>query len=163
MTEKRTIEKPAVEKPVVEKPPTEMPAKEKPTQEKPAKARPAAEAARARLAVVLSVTRPSWIIAFVDGKRAVNRLLQVGEQESLDANTDLLLTTGGSTRETMQAALSAGATVAGVASIVDRSGGAARFGVPCESLLEVALPTYEPDQCPLCAKGFPITKPGSRA
>jgi len=94
VTEKRTIEKPAVEKPVVEKPPTEMPAKEKPTQEKPAKARPAAEAARARLAVVLSVTRPSWIIASVDGKRAVNRLLQVGEQESLDANTDLLLTTG---------------------------------------------------------------------
>ncbi|PYR39182.1 MAG: hypothetical protein DMF90_00755 [Acidobacteria bacterium] len=94
VTEKRTIEKPAVEKPVVEKPPTEMPAKEKPTQEKPAKARPAAEAARARLAVVLSVTRPSWIIASVDGKRAVNRLLQVGEQESLDANSDLLLTTG---------------------------------------------------------------------
>jgi len=105
VTEKRTIEKPAklqienaatetlsTEKRAIDEPATKIPAKEKPAQEKPAKARPA-EAPRARLAVVLSVTRPSWIIASVDGKRAVNRLLQVGEQESLDANSDLLLTT----------------------------------------------------------------------
>lgn len=95
VTEKRTIENPAkpqIENAVTGSLATEIPAKEKPTQEQPAKARPTAEAAR--LAVVLSVTRPSWIIASVDGKRVVNRLLQVGEQELLDANSDLLLTTG---------------------------------------------------------------------
>ena len=73
-----------------------------------------------------------------------------------------VLTTGGSTRETMQVATAAGARVVGVAAIVDRSGGTARFDVPFASLLQIDLPTYEPDKCPLCAQGLPVTKPGSR-
>ena len=73
-----------------------------------------------------------------------------------------VLTTGGSTRETMQVATAAGGRVVGVASIVDRSGGAAAFDVPYHSLLAVDLPTYQPDACPLCAKGQPVVKPGSR-
>jgi orotate phosphoribosyltransferase len=73
-----------------------------------------------------------------------------------------VLTTGGSTRETMQAASAAGAQVVGAASIVDRSSGAAQFDVPFQALLTIDLPTYEPDACPLCAKGLPVVKPGSR-
>ena len=73
-----------------------------------------------------------------------------------------VLTTGGSTRETMQVAKAAGAQVVGAASIVDRSGGAIRFDVPFTALLDIALPTYEPDACPLCAQGLPVVKPGSR-
>ena len=73
-----------------------------------------------------------------------------------------VLTTGGSTRETMQVARAAGGQVVGAASIVDRSGGRARFDVPFEALLDVDLPTYEPDACPLCAQGLPVVKPGSR-
>jgi orotate phosphoribosyltransferase len=73
-----------------------------------------------------------------------------------------VLTTGGSTRETMQVARAAGGQVVGVASIVDRSAGSARFDVPFAALLEMSLPTYEPDQCPLCKQGLPVIKPGSR-
>lgn len=73
-----------------------------------------------------------------------------------------VLTTGGSTRETMQVARAAGAHVVGAASIVDRSGGTAGFDVPFASLLAIELPTYQPDACPFCAKGLPVTKPGSR-
>jgi orotate phosphoribosyltransferase len=73
-----------------------------------------------------------------------------------------VLTTGGSTRETIKVAEAAGGLVVGVASIVDRSGGTARFEVPYVSLLDVDLPTYQPDACPLCAKGLPVVKPGSR-
>lgn len=73
-----------------------------------------------------------------------------------------VLTTGGSTRETMQVATSAGARVFGIAAIVDRSGGTALFDVPFQALLDVALPTYRPDACPLCAQGLPVVKPGSR-
>ena len=62
----------------------------------------------------------------------------------------------------MQVARAAGGQVVGVASIVDRSRGVARFDVPFSALLEMSLPTYEPDQCPLCAKGLPVVKPGSR-
>jgi orotate phosphoribosyltransferase len=73
-----------------------------------------------------------------------------------------VLTTGGSTRETMDVARSAGATVVGAAALVDRSGGTISFGVPYRALVEIALPTYEAARCPLCAQGIPITKPGSR-
>jgi orotate phosphoribosyltransferase len=73
-----------------------------------------------------------------------------------------VLTTGGSTRETIQIARAAGAQVVGAASIVDRSGGTVRFDVPLVSLLDVPLPTYDPGACPLCAQGVAVVKPGSR-
>jgi len=73
-----------------------------------------------------------------------------------------VLTTGGSTRETMQVATAAGARVVGVASIVDRSAASVRFDVPYHALLSMDLPTYQPNECPLCAKGLPVVKPGSR-
>jgi orotate phosphoribosyltransferase len=76
-----------------------------------------------------------------------------------------VLTTGGSTRETMQVARAAGGQVVGAAAIVDRSGGghgSTRFEVPFTALLDVDLPTYEPEKCPLCARGLPVVKPGSR-
>ena len=73
-----------------------------------------------------------------------------------------VLTTGGSTRETMQVARAAGAQVVGVGSIVDRSGGTLSFDVPFASLLSMSVPAYEPDKCPLCAKGLAVVKPGSR-
>jgi len=73
-----------------------------------------------------------------------------------------VMTTGGSTRETIEVAKAAGVQVIGTASIVDRSGGTIRFDVPFVSLLEIALPTYDSGQCPLCAQGLPVVKPGSR-
>jgi orotate phosphoribosyltransferase len=73
-----------------------------------------------------------------------------------------VMTTGGSTLETIQTARAAGAHVVGAASIVDRSDGAVRFDTPFVSLLSVSLPTYQPGECPLCAKGVAVTKPGSR-
>jgi orotate phosphoribosyltransferase len=73
-----------------------------------------------------------------------------------------VLTTGGSTRETMQVARTAGAEIVGVASIVDRSGGMVRFDVPLVALLDVSLPTYQAETCPLCAQGLSVIKPGSR-
>jgi orotate phosphoribosyltransferase len=73
-----------------------------------------------------------------------------------------VLTTGGSTRETMEVARAAGAQVVGAAAIVDRSGGAVKFDVPHETLVTIALPTYDPERCPLCAQGVPVVKPGSK-
>jgi orotate phosphoribosyltransferase len=73
-----------------------------------------------------------------------------------------VVTTGKSTRETMQVAEMAGATVVGAGSIVDRSGGSSHLGVPYTSLLKIDLPTYQPESCPLCAAGQAVVKPGSR-
>jgi len=103
-----------------------------------------------------------------DGELTLRRGFMVAEADRVLLVEDVL-TTGGSTRETMQVATAAGGRVVGAASIVDRSGGkrklsggGATLGVPFASLLDIDLPTYEPDQCPLCAKGLPVTKPGSR-
>ena len=74
-----------------------------------------------------------------------------------------VVTTGGSTRETVDVARAAGADVVGAAAIIDRSGGQTALDVPFHALAGVALPTYEPDACPLCARGEPVVKPGSRA
>lgn len=73
-----------------------------------------------------------------------------------------VFTTGKSTRETIDVAREAGAKVVGAAAIVDRSGGTIDFGVPAHTLVQLALPTYEADACPLCAQGVPVVKPGSR-
>jgi orotate phosphoribosyltransferase len=73
-----------------------------------------------------------------------------------------VLTTGGSTREAMQAAVAAGGQVIGAASIIDRSGGSARFEAPFQALVSIDLPTYAAETCPLCAQGLPVVKPGSR-
>jgi len=74
-----------------------------------------------------------------------------------------VVTTGGSTRETIDVAIAAGGLVVGAGSIIDRSGGSQGLAVPYFSLAQVAFPTYQPDACPLCATGSKAVKPGSRA
>ena len=74
-----------------------------------------------------------------------------------------VVTTGGSTRETINVARAAGAVVVGACAIVDRSGGKQGLDVPFRSLLPMNVTTYQPDACPLCQQGIPIVKPGSRA
>ena len=74
-----------------------------------------------------------------------------------------VITTGGSTREVMEAVRARGARVLAVGSLVDRSGGAVDLGVPRASLLSMDVPTYPADACPLCAAGSRPEKPGSRA
>jgi len=96
-----------------------------------------------------------------DGALTLRRGFIIGERDRVLVVEDVL-TTGGSTRETMQVASASGAQVVGSASIVDRSGGKVRFEMPFAALLDVDLPTYEPDKCPLCAQGLPVIKPGSR-
>src|SRR5262245_52829604 len=78
---------------------------------------------------------------------------------SLDASDRVILiedvvTTGGSTRETMAVARASGAAVAAAGAIVDRSGGTSTVDVPFHSLVTLSLPTYQPEACPLCAQGL---------
>lgn len=96
-----------------------------------------------------------------DGVLVLRRGFTIGDAERVLIVEDVL-TTGGSTKETIRVATEAGGHVVGAASIVDRSGGSARFDVPFDALLAVDLPAYEPDACPLCAQGVPMVKPGSR-
>jgi orotate phosphoribosyltransferase len=72
-----------------------------------------------------------------------------------------VITTGGSTRETIAVARGAGADVVGVAAIVNR-GGAVSLDVPLESLATVSFETWREDQLPDWLAKIPVTKPGSR-
>jgi orotate phosphoribosyltransferase len=73
-----------------------------------------------------------------------------------------VVTTGGSTRETIEVARAAGAEVVGAASIIDRSNGLLKIDVPYTSLAALEVPAYQPESCPLCLAGMPVIKPGSR-
>jgi orotate phosphoribosyltransferase len=97
-----------------------------------------------------------------DGRLTLRRGFTLSDADRVLIVEDVL-TTGGSTRETIAVAAQAGGRVVGVGSIVDRSGGSSRFDVPYRALLDYALPTYEAEACPLCAQGSTAIKPGSRS
>jgi orotate phosphoribosyltransferase len=74
-----------------------------------------------------------------------------------------VITTGGSTRETVIVAGAAGAHVMGAAAIIDRGVDPGRLDIPLQSLVRMEVPAYPPESCPLCASGVPVVKPGSRS
>jgi len=73
-----------------------------------------------------------------------------------------VITTGGSTRDTIGALTAAGADVVAAASIIDRSGGKADVGVPRLSLATLKVAAVSPEECEACRRGEPVVKPGSR-
>jgi orotate phosphoribosyltransferase len=75
-----------------------------------------------------------------------------------------IVTTGGSARQVVELAQSEGANVVGVGLLVDRSGGAAEFGVSrVEPLLKMQIETFAPEEVPaaLTEKFGAAIKPGS--
>jgi orotate phosphoribosyltransferase len=74
---------------------------------------------------------------------------------------DDIMTTGGSVHETIAAVRASGADVIAAAVLVDRSGGSAKLDVPLHALWSLDIPAYPPAECPLCARGVAVTKPGT--
>ena len=95
------------------------------------------------------------------GRMTLRRGFRVREGERVLVVEDVV-TTGGSTRETMAALREAGAEIVAAASIIDRSGGKADVGVPRVSLATLEVPAVEPAVCEACARGETAVKPGSR-
>ena len=73
-----------------------------------------------------------------------------------------VVTTGGSTRDVVDVLRAAGARPLAAGSIVDRSGGHADVGTPRVALVTLEVVAYDAGECPLCAQGVPVVKPGSR-
>ena len=73
-----------------------------------------------------------------------------------------VVTKGGRVQETIDLVRAAGADVAAVVLLVDRSKGAVRFGeIPMFSLVQIQPTTWEPAACPLCKAGGRPVHPGS--
>ena len=95
------------------------------------------------------------------GKMILRRGFTVSPGEKTLVVEDVI-TTGGSTRETIAALRETGAEVIGAASIIDRSGGSVDLGVPRVALASLNVPAVEPTDCDACKRGETPTKPGSR-
>ena len=96
-----------------------------------------------------------------EGVLTLRRGFDLGPADRVVVIEDVL-TTGGSTRETMEVAKERGAEVVAAGAVINRSGSASPVDVPFAALAALTPPTYKPDACPLCEQGMPVTKPGSR-
>ncbi|MCH9031716.1 MAG: orotate phosphoribosyltransferase, partial [candidate division Zixibacteria bacterium] len=75
---------------------------------------------------------------------------------------DDVLTTGRSLREVIALVKSYGAEIVGIGVFLDRSSGKNDFGCQVEALTSVSADSWEPEDCPLCKDGKPLTQRGSR-
>ena len=113
------------------------------------------ELARALGVDSMFVERPTGTFELRRGFR-----LEPGQQVLLMED---VVTTGLSSREAIVAITAAGGEVIHAASLVDRSNGKADLGVPFTPLIQLDVPSYQPDALPPELEAIPAIKPGSRA
>jgi orotate phosphoribosyltransferase len=117
------------------------------------------------MAHVMARVLGPWVRAIFtereNGKMTLRRSFEIIQGEKVLVVEDVT-TTGSSVREVIDIVNSRQGKVVGVGVLIDRSGGKVDFGVKTEKLLTVDIKTYLPKECPLCKKGIPAVKPGSR-
>ena len=95
-----------------------------------------------------------------EGKLKFRRGFQLKPKEKVVVVDDVL-TRGGSLRETIRLVQECGASVIGIAVLVDRSDVSLQFECPLESLIKLPIETFAPDNLPEDLKRIPAVKPGS--
>jgi len=101
-----------------------------------------------------------------EGKMKLRRGFTIGKGEKIVIVEDVI-TTGGSVKEIVRIVNSTGGKVEGIGAIVDRSQPSlshelANLNLSLKSLLKMNIETYSPQECPICKRGVPLEKPGSR-
>ena len=96
-----------------------------------------------------------------DGKMTLRRNFEIPRGARIVVAEDVI-TTGGTVAEIIEIVKEKGAVPVGVGVIVDRSGGKIQLGAKIIAALSKEIQAYDPEECPLCKRGEPITKPGSR-
>ena len=105
--------------------------------------------------------RSLWVERDRSGQMVLRRGWELKPGERVLVSEDVW-TTGGSTRETIGVVEQEEGLVVAAAALIDRTGGRIEWSVPARALLEMEVPSYEPDDCPLCRAGGTTTRPGSR-
>ena len=117
------------------------------------------------MAHVMARVLGPWVRAIFtereNGKMTLRRSFEINQGEKVLVVEDVT-TTGSSVREVIDIVKSRQGKVVGVGVLIDRSGGKVNFGIKTEKLLTEDIKTYLPEECPLCKKGIPAVKPGSR-
>ena len=96
-----------------------------------------------------------------NGQMTLKRGFEIKPGERVLVVEDVV-TTGGSVKEVIDVVKSLGGIIAGVAILVDRSGGTVDFGAPAKAMLTLKIQNYTPEECPFCKQGVPLVKRGSR-
>ena len=96
-----------------------------------------------------------------NGKMTIKRGFEIKPGERVLVVEDIV-TTGGSVMEVIEVVKQMGGVIAGVAILVDRSGGTVDFGAPVKAMLTLNIQNYPPEECPYCKQGLPLVKRGSR-
>lgn len=96
-----------------------------------------------------------------DSKMELRRGFEIRQNERVLVVEDVV-TTGGSVFEVVDIVSRAKGLLAGVGYIVDRSNGKIKFDAKYFSVLQLDVVAYRPEECPMCAQGLEVVKPGSR-
>lgn len=117
------------------------------------------------MAHVMARVLGPWVRAIFtereNGKMTLRRSFKIKKGEKVLVVEDVT-TTGSSVKEVIAIVKERQGKVVGVGALIDRSGGKIDFGVKTQSLLTLDIKIYLPEVCPLCKKGIPAVKPGSR-
>lgn len=95
-----------------------------------------------------------------DGRFEFRRGFSVDADDRVLVAEDVV-TTGGSVREVLEKLGDTEAALVGITGIVCRNP-EVDFGVDYRYLIDFVIPAYQPEDCPQCREGVPVTKPGSR-
>lgn len=95
-----------------------------------------------------------------NGKMSIRSGFQYKKGDNVIIIEDIV-TTGGSLKEVYNLLIENGLNVKGIFSIVDRSDGFKIENLELNSLLKIKIETWDPENCPLCKKKIPVSKPGA--
>lgn len=105
--------------------------------------------------------KPGIFAERVDGKMTIKRGFEVKKGDKVIISEDVI-TTGKSSLEVVDVLRKLGAEVVALCCIVDRRAKDVQTSFPIYSAVKLEIESYEKENCPLCAKGVPYIKPGSR-
>src|SRR5580692_2903607 len=91
--------------------------------------------------------RSLWVERDRSGQMALRRGWELKPAERVLVVEDVW-TTGGSTRETIGVVEQEGGQAVAAGALIDRTAGRVELNVPARALLEMEVPSYEPDDCP---------------
>ncbi len=110
--------------------------------------------------VARQLGKPAIFTEREDGEMTLRRGFEIKDGQKIIIMEDVV-TTGKSTKETKKVLEGFGGEVLGVACIVNRT--KEDIGMPIYSCIDLDIPNYEKEECPLCAAGDTnVVKPGSR-
>lgn len=113
--------------------------------------------------VARALNKPFIFTERKEGEMSLRRGFELDQGARVLVVEDVI-TTGGSVRECIQVVRDHGGVPFKVMALVDRAPDQPnRFDIPCETLVQLAVPAFDADECPLCQAGeIPAIKPGSR-